>query len=61
MSNKFKDCFIGWLGGMFSWLITALCIFYIAYFDTWPITFFFIVITIVSGLLFAQWVDRLKK
>ena len=61
MGNKFKDCLIGWLGGMFSWLITALCLFYIAYFDTWLVTLFFIVMTIVGGLLFAQRVDRSKK
>ncbi|TDN59474.1 hypothetical protein EC847_10475 [Scandinavium goeteborgense] len=59
MGNKIKELLIDWLSGMFAWLITGVCVFYISYFETWPVTFFFIVVTIIGALLFAKAVDWL--
>jgi len=59
--KRIVDGVVGWLADMVSWVITCLCIFYLSYFDSWSVTLFFIVITIITGLLLAKLADRFYK
>lgn len=61
MAKKLADGIRVLVSGLFSCVVTCLCVFYLFFFDTWPVTLLFIALTLVGAFAVAKMIDKRYK